>query len=159
MTGYYQSNLYTWDNSAQSAYLGITNAVATNNIFISYDDQRTCQAKVSYARNHALGGVMIWELAQDHTSGQTSPLILAIKQALATPGLTAIQDSNNSVILSFNGIALGSYRVQWTTNLAVGVWNPLLVTNVASAGGILKVTDATTLSNQSQRFYRIQTPP
>ena len=112
MTDYYQSNLYHWDTNAQSAYLSITNANPTNNTFISYDDQRTCQAKVSYARNHGLGGVMIWELAQDHQSGQSSPLVQALKQALATPGLTSIQFSNQNINLSFPSLPLGSYRVQ-----------------------------------------------
>jgi GH18 family chitinase len=40
---------------------------------------------VSYARNHGLGGIMIWELAQDHTPGTSDPLLQAVKQALATP--------------------------------------------------------------------------
>jgi chitinase len=159
MTGYYQSNLYHWDNSAQSAYLGITNANRKNNMFIPYDDQRTCQAKVSYARNHGLGGVMIWELAQDHQGGQSSPLVQALKQALATPGLTNLQNSNNNVNLIFNGIALGSYRVEWISNLMFGVWNTLLITNVPDAGGVLQVTDTGVMTNQLQRFYRIQTPP
>jgi chitinase len=159
MSGYYQTNLYHWDTSAQSAYLGITNAVSINNMFISYDDQHTCQAKVSYARNHGLGGVMIWELAQDHQSGQPSPLVQALKLALATPGLTGIQNSNNDVNLFFNAIALGSYRVQWMSNLTAGVWNTLLITNVSNAGGILQVIDSGVIASQLQRFYRIQTPP
>jgi len=159
MAGYYQTNLYHWDASAQSAYIGITNIIPSNNIFISYDDQRTCQAKVSYARNHGLGGVMIWELAQDHQSGQPSPLVQALKQALATPGLTSIQNSNNDINLFFNAIALGSYRVQWMSNMTAGAWNTLLITNVSNAGGVLQVTDTGVLPNQLQRFYRIQTPP
>jgi chitinase len=159
MAGYYQTNLYHWDASAQSAYLGITNIVPTNNKFISYDDQRTCQAKVSYARNHGLGGVMIWELAQDHQSGQPSPLVQALQQALATPGLTGIQTSNNDINLNFNAIALGSYRVQWMSNLTDGGWNTLLVTNISNAGGVLQVTDNGVMANQLQRFYRVQTPP
>ena len=87
MSGYYQSNLYHWDTNGQAAYLSISNANPANDMFISYDDQRTCQSKVSYARNHGLGGVMIWELAQDHQNGQPDPLLQAVKQALATPGL------------------------------------------------------------------------
>lgn len=159
MAGYYQTNLYHWDTSAQSAYLGITNINPINNIFISYDDQRTCQAKVSYARNQGLGGVMIWELAQDHASGQPSPLIQAIKQALATPGAIQLQASNNDVVLDFNGIALGSYCVQWTSSLTSDIWNTLLITNVSNAGGVLQVTDPGVLADQVQRLYRIKTPP
>ena len=159
ITDYYQTNLYHWDTNAQAAYLSITNANPTNNMFISYDDQRTCQAKVSYARNRGLGGVMIWEIAQDHQGGQPDPLVQALKQALATPGLTDIQNSNNNVNMTFNAIALGSYRIQWTSNFTSGVWNTLLITNVSNAGGVLQVTDAGVLTNQLQRYYRIRTPP
>jgi chitinase len=158
MTGYYQSNLYHWDNSAQAAYLSITNSNPANDMFISYDDQRTCQSKVSYARNRDLGGVMIWELAQDHQSGQPDPLLQSLKQALATPGLTAIQFTNQNVNLSFASLPLGSYRVQWTGDLTVSVWNTLIVTNVSGVGGLLQITDTNSFS-QPQRFYRVQTPP
>jgi chitinase len=158
MTGYYQSNLYHWDNSAQAAYLSITNSNPANDMFISYDDQRTCQSKVSYARNHGLGGVMIWELAQDYQSGQPDPLLQALKQALATPGLTTIQFTNQSISLGFSSLPLGSYRIQWTGDLIAGVWNTLIVTNVPGSGGPLQVTDTNSFS-QPQRFYRVQTPP
>lgn len=159
MSGYYQSNFYHWDTSAQAAYLSITNASIANDMFISYDDQRTCQSKVSYARNRGLGGVMIWEIAQDHQAGQPDPLLQAVKQALATPGLINLQASNNDVGLTFNGIALGSYRIQWTGNLTSEVWNTLMITNVSNAGGVLQITDTGAMTNQDQRFYRIQTPP
>jgi hypothetical protein len=127
-------------------------------MFISYDDQRTCQSKVSYARNRSLGGVMIWELAQDHQSGQPDPLLQALKQALSTPDLTTLQISGSDVNLTFTSIALGSYRVQWSGDLTLGVWNTLLTTNVTGTGGSLQVTD-TNAFTQPQRFYRVQTPP
>jgi chitinase len=159
MGGYYQTNLYHWDTNAQSAYLGITNANPLNNIFLSYDDQRTCQTKVSYARNHNLGGLMIWELAQDHTAGTPDPLLQAIKQSLAAPGQTSLQISGSNVALMFNGIALGSYRVQWSSDLSAGVWNTLLITNIPGPGGPLQIMDSGAVTNQPGRFYRIQTPP
>jgi chitinase len=159
MSGYYQSNLYHWDASAQSAYLGITNTIPTSNIFLSYDDQRTCQTKVSYARNHGLGGVMIWELAQDHTPNQTDPLLQAVKAAVATPGQSYLQSNGFDMNLTFSSIALGSYRVQWSSDLTPGSWNTLLVTNVPGTGGPLQITDPGTGTNQPARFYRIQTPP
>ena len=111
MSTYYQSNLYHWHAAAQAAYLSIDNAGSINDKFISYDDQRACQSKVSYARNRRLGGVMIWELAQDHHSGQPDPLLLAIKQALATPGATKIRLNGQNVDLSFDSLPLGAYRV------------------------------------------------
>ena len=159
LASYYQTNLYHWDTNAQSAYLSITNANPTNNIFISYDDQRTCQAKVSYARNRALGGVMIWELAQDHQGTQPSPLVAALKQALATPGWTNLQKTGSNVNLTFSSSALGSYRIQYRTNLTAGIWSTLLVTNVAGAGGPVQINDAWLATNPPDRFYRVQTPP
>jgi hypothetical protein len=102
---------------------------------------------------------MIWELAQDHSGGQPGPLFQAVKQALATPGFTNLQSSNNNASLSFNGIALGSYRVQWSSNLTAGTWNTLLITNVSNTGGVLQVTDPGAITNRSPRFYRVQTPP
>jgi len=158
MTGYYQSNLYHWDTSAQAAYLSITNASPANDMFISYDDQRTCQSKVSYARNHGLGGMMIWELAQDHQTGQPDPLLQALKQALATPGLITIQNTGQDIELSFTSLPLGSYLVEWTGDLTSNVWNTLAVTNVSGPGGSLQVVDPDAAS-QPQRFYRVQTPP
>jgi chitinase len=154
---YYQSNLYLWDTEAQAAYLSIDNSGSSNDKFISYDDTRTCQSKVSYARNRHLGGVMIWELAQDHHAGQPDPLLQSIKQALATPGSTAIQLNGQSIDLGFASTPLGSYRVQWSSNVSGGAWNTLAVTNVSGTGGVLHVSDPS--ANQGQRFYRVQTPP
>jgi len=159
MSGYYQPGLYHWDTSAQSAYIGITNADPLENIFLSYDDQRTCQAKVSYARNRGLGGVMIWELAQDCTAGVPDPLLQAVKQAVATPGQCNLQSSGPDINLAFNSIALGAYRVQWSADLSSGIWNTLLVTNVSGPGGLIQITDPGALTNQPWRFYRVQTPP
>jgi chitinase len=157
MSAYYQSGLYHWDTSAQAAYLSVTNTIATNDMFISYDDQRTCQSKVSYARNLSLGGVMIWELAQDHQPGQTDPLLQSLKQALATPGPMGIQNAGTSFALSFAVLPLGLYRVEWTSNLTGPVWNTLTTTNIFGQGGMVQVTDQD--AGESLRFYRVQTPP
>ncbi|HVU08529.1 MAG TPA: glycoside hydrolase family 18 protein [Verrucomicrobiae bacterium] len=158
MSGYYQSNLYYWDTNAQAAYLSISNTNSANDMFISYDDQRACQSKVSYARNQGLGGVIIWELALDHQTGQPDPLLEAVKQALATPGLITIQNSGQDIALDFNGLPLGSYSVKWSGDLNSNVWNTLVVTNVSGPGGVIQVVDPDAVS-QTQRFYRVQTPP
>jgi chitinase len=158
MDTYFQSNRYHWDASAQAAYLSVTNANPTNNIFLSYDDSRTCQAKVSYARNRGLGGVMIWALGQDHVSGQPEPLLQAIQQALNTPGSLTIQRTNQAVNVGFASLPLGSYRVQWSSNLAAASWNTLAVTNVSGPGGWLQIPDPNA-AVEPHRFYRVQTPP
>jgi chitinase len=159
MSTYYQPSQYHWDTSAQAAYLSIDNPGSANDKFISYDDQRTCQSKVSYARNRGLGGVMIWELAQDHHANQPDPLLQAVKQALATPGTVAIQLNVPDIYLSFTSAPLGFYNVQWTSNLNSAVWNTLVVTNVVGTGGVMQVTDPGAVLNQPDRFYRVRTPP
>ncbi len=154
----FPANLYHWDNSAQAAYLSISNTIPANDMFISYDDQRTCQSKVSYARNHGLGGVMIWELAQDHQNGQPDALLQAVKQALATPGFITIQSLGPEIALDFASLPLGSYDVEWSSNLTGNFWNTLVVTNVSGSGGVLQIVDPNA-GGQPQRFYRVQTPP
>jgi chitinase len=163
MASYYQSNLYHWDSAAQAAYLSITNSVATNDIFLSYDDEHTCQAKVSYSRNQGLGGVMIWEIGQGYRStqptGQRDPLLQAVKQALvARPNLTGIRRLNQDIQLSFNSLPLALYRVLWTSNLNAGAWSTL-TNNLTGSGSTLQITDPGVAANQPRRFYRIQTPP
>src|SRR5438876_11578963 len=101
---------------------------------------------------------MTWELAQDLLSAQPDPLLQSIKAALATPGPTSIQLADSNIDLGFSTIPLGSYRVQWTSNLPATAWNTLTVTNVTGTGGILHVGDPA-VSNRSNRFYRVQTPP
>jgi chitinase len=96
MTDYYQSNFYKWDNSAQAAYLSISNSNPAHDMFISYDDPRTCQAKVNYARDLGLGGIMIWEIGQDHQSGQPDALLQSIKHALSTPRTASVQLINRN---------------------------------------------------------------
>jgi chitinase len=157
INSYYASNQYHWDTNAQAAYLGKTNSAA----FISYDDERTCQVKVSYARNRGLGGVMIWELSLDffpaQTGAQRAPLLDALKQSLATPGLTEIQLQGKGLQLSFNSLPLSLYRVMWTSNIVDGSWNTLS-NNVNGTGGILRISDPNPPIDP-QRFYRVKTPP
>jgi chitinase len=163
MSTYYQTNLYHWDAAAQAAYLSIDNTGSVNDKFISYDDEHTCQAKVSYARNRSLGGVMIWELGEGYRSsqpaGQRDPLLQAVKQALlATPNLTGIQRSNQDLRISFTSMPLALYRVQWTTNPVGGFWNTL-TNNVSGTGGIVQITDVGALAGHSARYFRVRTPP
>ncbi|EEF58525.1 Chitinase-like protein [Pedosphaera parvula Ellin514] len=157
----YQSQLYRWDTYAQAAYLTIDNSGSANDRFISYDDEHACQAKVSYARNRGLGGVMIFDLGNGYRPtqpvGKRDPLLQAIKQALATPLFTGLTRTNQLTQLNFNTSPLGLYRVLWTSNLMGGPWNTL--TNSLSASGTnLQVIDSATPASD-QRFYRIQTPP
>lgn len=102
---------------------------------------------------------MIWELAQDHQAGVPDPLLESVKQAMATPGPLSVQPSGNNLNLGFTAIPLGSYVVQWTSNLAAGSWNTLDTINITGLGGGVQVTDAGAVTNQPVRFYRVKTPP
>jgi chitinase len=130
MTNHYPSASYHWDTNAGAAYVSITNAKPMNNAFISYDDERACQAKVNYARSHNLGGIMIWELAQDHTAGAPDPLLQAVKQALAAPAPAAVPDEEHDIVLSLAGFPLGSYRVLRNNRVTADDWNILRGTNI-----------------------------
>ena len=160
VAGYYQGAHYHWDNGGQAAYLSVTNSPASNDLFISYDDAKACQSKVSYARNHGLGGIMIWEVSQDYNggaaAGQRSPLMLALKQALATPRILSVAASNGNLSVTFSSAPLANYRILWTSNLAAGSWSTLS-NGVSGTGGAVQVTD--TLTAAGARFYRVQTPP
>lgn len=105
----YSTNLYHWDTNAQAAYFSVTNQGA-NNQFISFDDTRACGSKISYARNNGLGGVILFELADDHPATGPDPLLEAVRQALATPGAMTIQSEGQSNLLSFTSAPLGSGR-------------------------------------------------
>jgi hypothetical protein len=165
MSTYYQSNLYHWDTAAQAAYLSVTNLTATNEQFVSYDDEHSTEAKVSYARNHFLGGLMIWELSQDYEAaapeGQRNPLVQSVKAALATPGLTGIRQSNQDVQLSFTTAPLGLYRVLTTTDLDAPIWTTLTNNLPGAPDGVAAsvLADPGALRNVPRRFYRVQTPP
>jgi chitinase len=126
-------------------------------MFVSYEDQRACAAKASYVRNRGLGGMIIWELGQDHRPNKPDPLLQAIKQAWQTPGILALQRTGQNVSVNFTGAPLGSYQVQWSTNLLV--WNSLLLTDASLTwtGGIIQATDPNFA--QPRRFYRVKTPP
>ncbi|MEI6972803.1 MAG: glycoside hydrolase family 18 protein, partial [bacterium] len=158
MTTYYQPSLYHWDTNAQAAYLSLDNPNSANDKFISYDDEHTCQAKVSYARNRGLGGLMIWELAEGYRPsqpvGQREPLLQAVKQSLATPCFTGIQTRGSDVQLNFTSLPLANYRILWASDLSANAWSTLS-NNVSGTGGTLQIID----TNASPRVYRIQTPP
>ncbi len=162
MANYFQSNLYHWDTNAQAAYLSVDAPGGANDRFISYDDEHTCQAKVSFARNRFLGGIMIWELGQGYRAGQPAgqqaPLLEAVRQALETPSFDTPRIAHTDVQLSFTSLPLAFYRVEWTTNSDFGLWNTL-TSGVSGTGGSIQVIDPGAVSSGPQRFYRVKTPP
>jgi chitinase len=156
ISDYYKANEYHWDAVAQAPYLSITNTPAANDMFISYDDPKECQVKVSDARNLGLGGIMMWELTLDF-SGAGQPLLTALHQAEATPQIVSAGVQNGKLTFSFSTLPLASYRILWTSNLMSGSWNTL-TNNIAGTGTNAQVTDPGGIGSEA-RFYRVQTPP
>jgi chitinase len=66
-----------WDNRAQAAYLWNPTA----RVFISYDDPQSIAIKARYVLQHRLGGMMFWELSEDHDD----ELLDVIDEALRLP--------------------------------------------------------------------------
>lgn len=70
---------YSWDEKAQSPYLNVENPKA----FVTFDNEQSMQAKVQYAMEQGLGGVMLWELGggfiKDNPPGMRDPLLKAVK--------------------------------------------------------------------------------
>ena len=155
MSSNFTASQYHYDAGAQAAYFSVTNSDPANDMFISYEDPRACAAKVNYARNRGVGGFIIWELTRTIRAGKPDPLLQAIRQTMQTPG-TVIQPKGPVMSLNFTSAPLGSYQVQWSSNLTA--WVAMLSTNMRLnwTGGIIQTTD---LPTQTKRFYRVKTPP
>ncbi|MBO6622517.1 MAG: hypothetical protein JJ892_07260 [Balneola sp.] len=98
MQNYYQSEYYRWDNEAKAAYLSIDKPGSADDIFVSYDDEKSIQAKFDYARQNGLGGTIIWELAggyeKDKPSGSRDKLLKAVKQAMLNGSSSPVADQS-----------------------------------------------------------------
>jgi chitinase len=62
MARYYRPERYHWDDIASAPFLTIDEPGTENDKFISFDDGRLAAMKVRYAKETALGGVIVWEL-------------------------------------------------------------------------------------------------
>ncbi len=159
MTNDYQPARFRWDTNAQVPYLTLDNASASNDKFISYDDETSVRAKVRYASSNGLGGVMIWELSQgwraDLPAGQRDPLLKAMKQALAESFLVGnTQRGSNQLTFQFSSVPGRGYRVQSIDRMATTNWQTLA--NLTATGASTVVRDS--LKPGSNRFYRVTVP-
>ena len=78
---YFKPQYYRWDPNAEASYLDIDVSCDDSDKFISYDDDRTCRAKVEYAIKNGLAGVFIWELGAGVTSDNQQNLLNDIRVA------------------------------------------------------------------------------
>ena len=85
MDKYFAPGAYHWDATAHAPYLSFTGPGPADKKFISYDDAKLTAEKVTYARTHGLGGVIIWQLGSeyrpDQPAGKRSVLLQAVKEA------------------------------------------------------------------------------
>jgi chitinase len=83
---YPNPELYHWDEAAEVPYLSIDQPGSDDDVFVSFNDARSCAAKVRYARDRGLGGFIIWELSADYRAaqpeGQRRPLRQAVAEAI-----------------------------------------------------------------------------
>ena len=86
---YYNSAFYHYDNLAKMSYMSVDMPNDADDEFWSFNDEQSCNDKVSYAWLQNLGGVMIWELGSGYIL--SNPLDNRI------PQLTAIANQNCSL--------------------------------------------------------------
>ncbi|VEN35163.1 unnamed protein product [Callosobruchus maculatus] len=70
---------YVWDNKQKVPH------AYKDNQWVGYDDPRSLEGKVKYAKTKNLGGIMIWNIATDDfhgVSGRKFPLLTAINKAM-----------------------------------------------------------------------------
>lgn len=85
---YFRPDRLHWDAQAHAPYLSVDAPTPAGRKFISYDDERLVAEKIAYARQHGLGGVIIWELGSGYranqSGGEKDRLLQAVKRAWHT---------------------------------------------------------------------------
>ena len=68
------------------AYLSVDEPGTANDLFVTFENPRSIQAKVDYVHTRGLGGIAIWELAagyeRDRPAGERDELLQAVKTAV-----------------------------------------------------------------------------
>lgn len=87
MDNYYKPENAHWDEAARVPYLSFDNPGSANDMFISYNDERSVAEKIHYMQNMGMGGLMLWTLEKDYRPSQPlekqRPIMQAIRQNLA----------------------------------------------------------------------------
>jgi chitinase len=71
LTQYYRPEYYRWDAAAKMSYLSIDRDHSANDEFWSFNDEKSCQAKVEFVKENRLGGLIIWELGSGYVASQS----------------------------------------------------------------------------------------
>jgi GH18 family chitinase len=87
MDKYYKPENAHWDEAARVPYLSFDNPGSDNDMFISYNDERSVAEKIHYMQDMGMGGLMLWTLEKDYRPSQPldkqRPIMQAIRQTLA----------------------------------------------------------------------------
>jgi GH18 family chitinase len=83
---YYKPENAHWDDKAKVPYLSIDKPGSAEDMFISYNDERSVAEKIKYMQEMGMGGLMLWTLEKDYRpsqpAGQRRPIMKAIRQSL-----------------------------------------------------------------------------
>jgi chitinase len=83
---YYKPENAHWDDKAKVPYLSIDKPGSAEDMFISYNDERSVAEKIKYMQEMGMGGLMLWTLEKDYRpsqpAGQRRPIMQAIRQSL-----------------------------------------------------------------------------
>lgn len=75
-----------WDPGTQTPYISVDAPGSENDHFISYDDQQAIFAKITYARQKGIGGIIAWELGGAYRAnlpvGARDSLLQMLKTAI-----------------------------------------------------------------------------
>jgi chitinase len=74
-----------FDEGAGAAYLSVDLPGTADDLFVSYEDEAACTRKMEYVRANGLGGVILWDVANqylpDRAPGARNPLLGALGHA------------------------------------------------------------------------------
>ena len=86
MDKYYSPDHYYWDEIAQVPYLSYDSEGSADDLFISYNDERSVEAKLQYMKRQGFGGMMLWQLQYDYRPNQVGeaqrPILTTIRNNL-----------------------------------------------------------------------------
>lgn len=87
MEDYYTKKSVKWDSRAEVPYLSFTRARGAMKCgYISYENERSIEAKMAYVRSEKLGGAMVWNIGTgyfpDASRSKRHPLLKAAANAL-----------------------------------------------------------------------------
>ncbi len=166
MAQYYRPQYYRWDTTAYASYLAIQSSCPDSDMFISYDDIRTCEEKVEYAEKKGLAGVFIWEIGAGvsnyDSTANSQPLLTAIQRIVADslrlPTPPPLATPSNQVYgvdvpttLAWNSaFQAKTYRLQVST--ASDFSSTVIDTSISSATS----ADLSALKREQTYYWRVE---